>query len=40
MLAYQEDKLFHRERRKISKIIEKYKEGDIIKNAVVKGYSS
>ena len=31
---------FFRQKEDKAKIIEKYKEGDIIKNAVVKGYSS
>ena len=34
-----EDKSYHLARKDKAKIIEKYKVGDIIKNAVVKGYS-
>ena len=38
---YQEDKLFLQVKKEDkAKIIEKYKVGDVIKNAVVKGYSN
>ena len=41
MLVYQEEKLFHLLKKEDkAKIIEKYKVGDIIKGAEVKGYSS
>ena len=41
MLVFQEDKLFHSNKKEDkAKIVEKYKVGDMIKNAVVKGYSS
>ena len=40
MLVFLEEKLSHHLKKKIkAKIIEKYKVGDIIKGAEVKGYS-
>ena len=40
MHVCREEKLFLRSKKGKAKIIEKYKVGDIIKNAEVKGYSS
>ena len=40
MPVYQEEKYFIIQKRGKAKIIEKYKVGDIIKGAEVKGYSS
>ena len=40
MLVYLEDKCLDKQKEDKAKIIEKFNVGDIVKDAVVKGYSS